>query len=264
MLTEDLKEVLLGESIMKSSRKRLGQILLVSLLAFPGAASADDGSVITVDSILKAMTDTLTGATSITMHVEKTFDDILVSGHKVQYSGAIDIALRRPDRLYVSYGDDFASREVWFDGTLLVMQDHKARVHGQLPTAKTVDATLDEVAEKYNVVMPLAGLLGDDVQKQINKNEFFKLYIALSDVEGVPAHQLLLSGETVDWQIWIDAGATPWPLKIVVTDTTEPREPQKTFLFTDWNLDADLPDTMFTPDIPEDSALAAFLPKKGD
>jgi hypothetical protein len=227
----------------------------------PRAAAQD---AVTVDDLLKAMTETLTGATSITMHVEKTFDDILVSGHKVQYSGAIDIALRRPDRLYVSYGDDFASREVWFDGTQFVMQDHKARVHGQLPAAKTVDATLNEVAEIYNVVMPLAGLLSADVQEQIEANEFFKLYIALSDVEGVPAHQLLLSGENVDWQIWIDAGETPWPLKIVVTDTTELSQPQKTFLFTDWNLDADLPDSMFIPVIPEDSALAAFLPKMGN
>ena len=62
----------------------------------------------------------------------------------------------------------------------------------------------------------------------------------------------------------IDAGETPLPLKIVVTDTTEPSEPQQTFLFTDWDLAADLPDSMFTPDIPEDSALAAFLPKKGN
>jgi hypothetical protein len=234
------------------------------LLACPGAASADDGSEITVDGLLKAMTDTLTGATSITLHVEKTFDDILVTGHKVQYSGAIDIALRRPDRLYVSYGDNFAAREVWFDGNQFVLQDHTARVHGQLPAAGTVDATLDAVAVKYDVVMPLAGLLGDDVQELIDENLFFGLYIGLSDVEGVPAHHVLLSSDDADWQIWIDAGETPWPLKIVVTDITEPGEPQQTFLFTDWNLDADLPESMFTPEIPEDSALAAFLPKKGD
>ncbi len=91
-----------------------------------------------------------------------------------------------------------------------------------------------------------------------------QVYIGFSDVEGVPAHHLLLSSDTADWQFWIDAGETPLPLKIVVTDTTEPGEPQKTFLFTEWDLAADLPDSMFTPDIPEDSALAAFLPKKGN
>jgi hypothetical protein len=255
---------ILRECSMKLSRRQLGRMVLVIILAGSGVASADDGSQITVDGILKAMTDTLTGAKSITLHVEKTFDDILVTGQKIQYFGAIDIALRRPDRLYVSYGDDFTSREVWFDGNQFILQDHMARVHGQLPAADTVDATLDEVAEKYNVVMPLAGLLGDDLQGQIDKNEFFKLYIALSDVGGVPAHQLLLSGKTVDWQIWIDAGETPWPLKIVVTDTTETGQPQKAFLFTDWNLDAELPDSMFIPVIPEDSALAAFLPKMGN
>ncbi len=239
-------------------------VLAFTLLLGVPASRAVAQEAVTVDGLLKAMTDTLTAATSITLHVEKTFDDILVSGHKVQYSGAIDIALRRPDRLYVSYGDDFASREVWFDGTQFVLLDHMARIHGQLPAAGTVDATLDAVAMKYDVVMPLAGLLGDDVQEVIDENLFFGLYIGLSDVEGVPAHHVLLSSDDADWQIWIDAGETPWPLKIVVTDITEPGEPQQTFLITDWNLEADLPESMFTPDIPEDSALAAFLPKKGD
>jgi hypothetical protein len=237
-------------------------VLAFTLMLGVSAARAADGSEIIVGDLLKAMTDTLTGAKSITLHVEKTFDDILVTGQKVQYSGAIDIALRRPDRLYVSYGDDFASREVWFDGTQFVLQDHKARVHGQLPAAGTVDASLDAVAEKYDVVMPLAGLLGDDVQQRIDENLHYGLYIGLSDVEGVAAHHLLLSNDSADWQLWIDAGETPWPLKIVVTDTTEPSEPQKTFLFTDWNLAADLPESMFTPDIAEGSALAALLPKK--
>ncbi|MCH8167717.1 MAG: DUF2092 domain-containing protein [Proteobacteria bacterium] len=238
-------------------------LALTLMLSVPAPRAAAQDAV-TVDGLLKAMTDTLTGASSITLHVEKTFDDILVSGHKVQYSGAIDIALRRPDRLYVSYGDDFASREVWFDGNQFVLQDHLARVHGQLPAAGTVDATLDALAEQYGVVMPLAGLLGDDVQQLIDENLSFRLYINLSDVEGVPAHHLLLGSAAADWQIWIDAGETPLPLKIVVTDTTEPGEPQQTFLFTDWNLAADLPESMFTPEIPGDSALAAFLPKTGD
>ncbi len=238
-------------------------ILAFTLMLGVPAPRATAQDAVTVDGLLKAMTDTLTGANSITLHVEKTFDDILVSGHKVQYSGAIDIALRRPDRLYVSYGDDFASREVWFNGAQFVLQDHTARVHGQLPAEGTVDATLDALAEKYNVVMPLAGLLGDDVQQLIDENLSFGLYIGLSDVEGVPAHHLLFSSDAADWQIWIDAGETPLLLKMVVTDITEPSEPQQMFLFTDWNLAADLPESMFTPDIPEDSALAAFLPNKG-
>lgn len=87
---------------MKSYRRQLGRFALVMLLAAPGAADAGGGSEITIEGLLKAMTDTLTGATSITFHVEKTFDDILETGQKVQYSGAIDFALRRPDRLYVS------------------------------------------------------------------------------------------------------------------------------------------------------------------
>jgi len=158
----------------------------------------------------------------------------------------------------------YTSREVWFDGNQFVLQDHKARVHWRRPGAGTLGATLDALAEKYDVVMPLAGLLSNNVQQRIEENLQYGIYIGLDDVEGVPAYHLLLSSDTADWQFWIDAGETSLPLKIVVTDTTEPSEPQQTFLFTDWDLAADLPEAMFTPDIPEGSALAALLPKKGD
>jgi hypothetical protein len=43
-----------------------------------------------------------------------------------------------------------------------------------------------------------------------------------------------------------------------------PGEPQSIFLFTEWNLSADLPDDLFAPDVPEGAALAAFLPRQGD
>ena len=51
---------------MKSYRRQLGRFALVMLLAAPGAAGAGGGSEITIEGLLKAMTDTLTGATSIT------------------------------------------------------------------------------------------------------------------------------------------------------------------------------------------------------
>ena len=88
-----------------------------------------------------------------------------------------------------------------------------------------MDAALDEVAEKYDIVMPLAGLLGDDVQQVIDRTLRDGLYIGLSDVEGVPAHQVLLRSDDADWQLWIAAGETPLLLKLVETDITEPSEP---------------------------------------
>lgn len=235
-------------------------------LALPVAAMAQGAPepAPTVDELVKAMTDTLAGATSIAFHVEKMFDDVLVTGEKIQYAGALDVAMRRPDRFHVSYGDDLSAKEAWYDGTQLLLLDLRAGVYGKLPAEGTIDATLDAVAEKYDVRMPLAGLMSSDAYDVFAERAVEKRYIGLHDVDGVAAHHIFFSGETVDWQLWIDAGEVPLPLKLVVTYAEEPREPQSIFLFTEWDLAADLPDDTFTPQIPEGAALAAFLPRQGE
>ncbi|MCL5776162.1 DUF2092 domain-containing protein [Limibaculum sp. FT325] len=231
-------------------------------LPLHGPAPAQQAPV--VDDLVRSMTATLADATSITLHVEKMFDELLVTGEKINYAGAIDIALRRPDRFHVSYGDDLSAKEVWYDGSALVLLDLRANVHGNLPAAATIDATLDAVAERYGLRMPLASLLSSDAYAAFADQVVESLYIGLHDVDGTPAHHLYFTDGATQWQVWIDAGEVPLPLKLVVTYLDEPGEPQSIFLFTDWDLAADLPDDLFTPQIPEGAALAAFLPRQGE
>ncbi len=233
----------------------------VLALVLPAGAMAQRAPAPTVDELVKAMTGTLAGASSITFHVEKMFDDVLVTGEKIHYAGAIDVAMRRPDRFHVSYGDDLSAKEAWYDGEQFILHDLLAGVYGRLPAAATIDATFDAMAEKYDVRMPLAGLMSSDAYEVFTAKATEQRYIGLHDVDGVAAHHIFFSDETVDWQLWIDAGEAPLPLKLVVTHAGEPGEPQSIFLFTEWDLAADLPDDAFTPQIPEEAALAAFLPR---
>ncbi len=89
-----------------------------------------------------------------------------------------------------------------------------------------------------------------------------RYYLGIHDVDGRPAHHILFTGERADWQIWIDAGDVPLPLKIVVTQFDIPGEPQQTIVLSEWNLEATLPDDNFVAEISEGSVLAEFLTAK--
>jgi len=237
--------------------------MLIAAVAFsmPMSIHAQDAQQITtVDELIKSMTDTLKDAESISVHVEKSFDDVLVTGIKLQYSGAMDIDLRRPDRFHIDYGDDLSSKEAWYDGSHLVLVDYLASVYGQLPAESTIDATLDAVEQAYGLRLPMAGLLSSDAYEVFREKADKMVYVGLHDVDGTLAHHVLITGPYTNWQIWIDAEEAPLPLKIVVTELDEPGEPQSVFLFEDWNLAADLPDDLFVPQIPNGAALATFLP----
>jgi hypothetical protein len=223
------------------------------VVLIPISSSAADPASLSIDGILRSMAQTLGGSTSMTVHVEKMFDDVLASGPKVQYSGALDIAVRRPDRLYVSYGDDLSAKEVWYNGAEFVLVDHRNGLVGSLPAADTIDATLDVVAEEYDVRMPLAELISSDVYENVQRNDFAMSYIGLHDVAG------MLAGERTHAQLWVDAGESALPLKMVVTYVDEPGEPQQIFRFTEWNLTAELPDEVFEPERPDGFGVASFL-----
>lgn len=241
-----------------SPRWRSLAFALVALI--PISSSADDPASLSIDGILRSMAQTLGRSTSMTVHVEKMFDDVMASGPKIQYSGALDIAVRRPDRLYVSYGDDLSAKEAWYDGTEFVLVDHRKRVHGSLPARDTIDETLDALAEQYDVRIPLAVLISSDVYETLRSNDFAMSYVGLHDVAGTPAHHILLVGEQTYAQLWVDAGESALLLKMVVTYVDEPGEPQQIFQFTEWDLTAELPDDVFEAELPDGFARAAFLP----
>jgi hypothetical protein len=242
-------------------RTALSFALLASL---PSAAFAADPQVFTVDDLMRRMAETLAGAQAFSVHVEKTFDDVLVTGPKLQYSGAMDIEIRRPDRFNISYGDDLSAKEAWYNGERLVVLDLRSGVYGELPSEPTIEATLDAVAEKYDVRMPLGELFSSDLYKTFSEGVDQTRYVGLHDVDGVPAYHVWFDSETTQFQFWIDSGEVPLPLKVVITYVDEPGEPQTTYVFSEWDLTADLPDDLFEPEIPEGAVLASFLPGSGD
>lgn len=228
-------------------------------VAAPRAAAQD---AVTVDGIMQRMAETLAGADSFSVHAEKLFDVVLLTGPKVQYAGAMDVAVRRPDRLYVSYGDDLTSKELWYDGKTLTIQDRNANVHGVVPAAETIDATTTLLAEKYGLFLPLAALFSADSYARYAEAAGTRVYLGIHDVGGRPAHHLLFAGERADWQIWIDAGEVPLPLKIVVNQIDVPGEPQQTIVLSEWDLNPTLADDIFEAEIAEGSVLAEFLTAK--
>lgn len=247
---------------MSFPRLRNALIGLAVIAAVPATALAQPTQ--TLGGLIKAMADTLAGAPSLTVHVEKAFDDVLVTGEKLQYSGAVDITLRRPDAFHLDYSDDLSALETWYDGKHVILVDHRAGVFGQLEAKDTIDATLANVAKEYGLYMPLAGLISTEAYTNFVDKVERLAYIGLHDVGGVAAHHVYFSDGNVSWQLWIDAGAVPLPLKLVVTRDDLPGAPQTMFWFSDWNLAANLPADVFVPKIPEGAALAAFLPIKGE
>ena len=225
----------------------------------PSSDQTASTTTVNPDNIVRGMASLLTSAQSITLHIEKSFDVVLEDGAKVQYSGAADIALRRPDRIYVIYGDDASAKELWYDGLTFTLFDLTHNVYGSVATAPHIDAALDQLSAEYGVHLPLAALFSADPYAKYVAGVQSKRYFGLHDVEGIPSHHFLFRGEHLDWQIWVEAGERPLPRKIVVTYKELEGSPQHSIVLTDWDLEAKLDDELFVAEVPEGAVMAEFM-----
>ncbi len=228
------------------------------------AATQSSGEVVPItivdpDMLVQRMASLLSSTETFTLHIEKTFDEVQSDGAKIQYAGAADIAIRRPDRFYVDYGDDFSSKEFWYDGKTFTLYDRLHNVYASAAAAPQIDSALDQLASDYDVRLPLAGLFYADTYERYVANVLTRRYLGVHDVDGIPSHHLLLRGDHVDWQIWVEDGERPLPRKIVVTYKNLEGAPQHSIVLTDWDLGAEVEDGLFVADVPDGAVKTEFM-----
>ena len=239
-----------------------GQVRAQSNTATQAAQAASESfpaAIPDADETMRRMSNLLTSAQTFTLHIEKTFDVVQDDGAKVQFAGAADIAVRRPDGIYMDYGDDVSAKEFWYDGSTFTLVDHLHGVYGSAAAAPTIDSALDQLAADYGVFLPLAGLVSADPYARYAAGIESKRYVGLHDVGGIPSHHFLFRGKHSDWQIWIEDGERPLPRKIVVTLRELEGAPQHSAVLSDWDLESELDDDLFVAEVPDGAIKAEFL-----
>ncbi len=214
------------------------------------------------DALLRKMGDTLRRAKAYKFHAEITFDDVLPSGHKIQYSGAMEAFVRRPDRLYVAYQDDLSAKEFWYDGKSASLLDLRHNVYSNAKAASRIDAALDGLVSDYALSLPLADLAYNKPYEAMTKHVRYGIDLGVHDVQGVPCRHLAFVQKNADWQIWIEEGSPVVPRKLVITYKNLPGAPQYAAIFTGWDLKASFPEGQFKPVIPKHARRIEFIKMK--
>ncbi len=200
--------------------------------------------------VLKGMSDYMKSVKEFSFRGKISFDDILLSGQKIQYSAENQVAIRRPDRAYSEMQGDMGNRRFWYDGVKATLVDGRRGVYATVEDVPTeLGALMDYFMEKYDFSPPLADLVYPDLYESLIDGVKFGIYMGLHDVEGIRCHHLAFVEKYIDWQIWIEDGLQMVPRKIVITYKALPKSPQYTAILTDWNLNARFSDLLFNVEV---------------
>ena len=126
--------------------------------------------------------------------------------------------------------------------------------------AKTIDKTLDSIMEQYGITSDVVDFLFSNPYDVLVENVTNGAYAGQHTVEGVDCHHLVFSQETLDWQIWIEAGKRSLPRKFVVTYKNEPGMPEVVTIFREWDLSTRHPERLFEFDATSNAVEIEFLP----
>ena len=65
--------------------------------------------------------------------------------------------MRRPNRFYTKMNGG-GGLESWYNGKTITIAHHPEKVFAQAPMPDTIDRTLDALAERYDMALPLGDL----------------------------------------------------------------------------------------------------------
>jgi hypothetical protein len=202
------------------------------------------------DQLLKQMGAYIGSAEQFTFHADVTFDHLLPSGQKVQFSATEDVAVARPNKLYVEWSGDLGSRQFWYDGKSITLFDPDTPFYASDAAPPTIDGMLDKVITQLNFSPPLTDFLNSDPYQSVRGKLQYGFALGTTAINGRSCRSFAFVEKDIDWQIWIDDGPQLVPCKLVITYKTQPAEPQFSAVFSDWNFAPRIAAPLFTPDLP--------------
>jgi hypothetical protein len=225
-----------------------------------GAASPDEvrplfeeGIEEDADAVLRAAGALLASAQRFTFHADIMEEEFLASGHMVDSTRDGDIAVRRPNGLFVDRRAAGRHRQLFYDGASVAIVDIDANLYVQRTedVPAELDEFLDMLVEVLDVPIPLADVIVADPYASFVSSARVGVHLGTSRLRGVNCHHLAFNNGEIEWQLWIARDGPALLHKVVIHYTDEPGTPRWEAHLTRWNLDADIPDERFTFTPPE-------------
>jgi hypothetical protein len=203
------------------------------------------------DAELKRMSDFLSKLKAFAYEAEETFDEIPDGELRQQLTNLRRVAVERPNHVASDATGDTLNRAAWYDGKTVTVLDKEHNNYATAEMPATIDATIDLLQDEYDVVLPLSDFVYSNPYARLSEGVTYGRYLGIHQAASVPCHHLAFSTDTIEWQIWIDAGTQPLPRKLVITYVNEASEPQYTAVFRRWKIDGPVPPGLFTFEAPE-------------
>jgi hypothetical protein len=251
---------------------RLGLVAIPALVALPAVVHTaetpttpappqrEKGVSPDADGMLRRMTDYLASLQSFTVQSSSVDEVVLKTGQKIQFANDSLVSVKRPNRLRSEQVGSVNGMAFWYDGKTMSLYCRATNTYGTAPAPPTLDATIDAARKQFQIEAPGADLLFSHPYEILTEQVTGGQVIGRETIDGVAANHLAFVGEDVDWQVWIQDGPRPLPLRFVIVTKTMKEQPEFTVRLSHWEPQATLADGAFAFQPPPGSKRVDSLP----
>jgi hypothetical protein len=191
------------------------------------------------------------------VHALVTTEDVMEDGQKVQRSNVTDLIAVRPNKMRVDIVDQRQPRSLYYDGKTFTMWAPRVKFYATVAAPATIIDLVDTLDAKFDLEIPFVDLFRWGTPESDVADIMDATHIGPVAINGVTCEQYVFRQKGLDWQIWIQNGDYPLPLKLVLTTTSDEARPQHSAVYT-WNLAPSYNDKAFVFDPPADAKKITF------
>ena len=164
-----------------------------------------------------------------------TRDEVLDDGQLVQLDSKVNLLVRFPDKMRVEVTNPRQHRLYLYNGKDFTIFGERVNYYATVPVPETVSKLAIQLDDKYGIEIPLEDLFFWGTPQSKEKDITGATDIGPSEINGITCEHYAFRQKGLDWQVWIQLGDYPLPLKLVLTTLTDDSRPQYSSTLT-WNL----------------------------
>ena len=231
-------------------RSSLALLAAVGVTACGSAEPATDADRLARGrQLVQQMSARLAAINAVSVTTTERRDRVHATGRKDLVSQTGVYVMRRPDRFYTKMTGGLGL-ESWYNGKTVTIASHPEKVFAQAPMPDTIDRTLDALAERYDMALPLSDLFYASAEKALLSDRTTGGYVGLEPVGGTPCVHLAFKDVGTEWELWLPQQGEPLPKRFRVVQKRRTGEPVTDVTFTEWNLAPAITDATFVPKVP--------------
>jgi hypothetical protein len=221
----------------------------------PAAGAEEKEGVIDpkADAELHKMSDYLASLQTFSVETTAVDEKVSTDGQKIQELSQSTIAVQRPGGIRIDRTSVRGHAVLRDNGKEFTVYNLEKNIFARAPAPPTLDAAVDEARARLHIDAPGGDLLVSDPYAALVDGIKFGRYIGLEPIGEVMAHHLAMTKDKVDYQIWIQDGPQPVPLRYVITSKDMRGQPQFTIDLRNWRTNTTIPADAFTFTPPKDA-----------